>query len=103
MRLAETVVVAAALAGVLAFRATRPRVPEPTPSRAAAIPGAQPPGGRSLRQISRDPDLSGPGAPSPDGQLISYTDWSTGDLAVQEIATGRKWHLTSNPARNERD
>ena len=36
----------------------------------------------------------GPGAISPDGRFLSYTDWSTGDLAVQDLKTGEKRHLT---------
>jgi Tol biopolymer transport system component len=34
------------------------------------------------------------GAPSPDGCYISYTDWDTGNLAVYEISTKKKWSLT---------
>ncbi len=49
---------------------------------------------RAFRQISPDPTLAGPGAPSPDGRLLSYVDEETGDLAVHEIATGRRWRVT---------
>ncbi|NOR15488.1 MAG: hypothetical protein GQ544_07275 [Candidatus Aminicenantes bacterium] len=34
------------------------------------------------------------GAPSPDGRYVSFTDWDTGNLAVFEIATKKKWPLT---------
>ena len=51
---------------------------------------------RAFRQISPDPMLAGPGAPSPDGSLLSYVDSKTGNLAVHEIATGRRWHVTDN-------
>lgn len=33
---------------------------------------------------------------SPDGRFLSYTDWSTGDLAIHEFATGRDRHLTNS-------
>ncbi len=36
----------------------------------------------------------GPGAISPDGRFLSYTDWSTGDLAVRDLETGENRRLT---------
>lgn len=36
----------------------------------------------------------GLGAISPDGRYFTYVDWNTGDLAVQEIATGKEQLLT---------
>lgn len=39
-------------------------------------------------------DLDVLGEISPDGHYISYTDWSTGGLAIWEVATGKKRHLT---------
>ncbi len=38
-------------------------------------------------------DVDG-GAISPDGRFLTYTDWSTGDLALQDLKTGEKRHLT---------
>lgn len=35
------------------------------------------------------------GSPSPDGRYLSCVDWETGDLAVYEIAAGKKRHLTN--------
>jgi uncharacterized protein YcfJ len=54
-------------------------------------------GGRSFRQISPDPTLAGPGGPSPDGRLLSYVT-ERGDLAIHEIATGKRWAVTANAA-----
>ncbi len=34
------------------------------------------------------------GQVSPDGRYISFVDWSTGNLTVQELATGENRHLT---------
>ena len=59
---------------------------------AAAIEGR-----RSFRQISPDPTLAGPGGPSPDGRFLSYVA-ERGDLAVHEIATGKRWAVTGNGA-----
>ena len=39
-------------------------------------------------------DVDG-GAISPDGRFLFYTDWSTGDLALQDLKTGEKRHLTN--------
>ena len=39
-------------------------------------------------------DVSG-GAISSDGRFLSYTDWSTGDLVLQDLKTGEKRHLTN--------
>ncbi len=42
-----------------------------------------------------DPDaLRMMGAPSPDGRYVSFTDWDTGNVAVYEIATKKKWPLS---------
>jgi len=35
------------------------------------------------------------GAPSPDGSLISCVDWDTGDLALYEVASGKKRRVTA--------
>jgi Tol biopolymer transport system component len=34
------------------------------------------------------------GAPSPDGKYLSFTDWSTGDLAVRDLESGKNRRLT---------
>ena len=65
-------------------------------ARGTVASGAAVEGARTFRQISRDPTLAGPGAPSPDGRLLSFVDNDTGDLAIHEIATGRRWHVTGN-------
>jgi serine/threonine protein kinase/Tol biopolymer transport system component len=52
----------------------------------------------TLRQISNDPDLAGPGAPSPDGRLLSYVDPQTCNLAIADAATGKRWPVTANPS-----
>jgi Tol biopolymer transport system component/beta-lactamase regulating signal transducer with metallopeptidase domain len=43
------------------------------------------------------------GEPSPDGRYLSYTDWETGDLAVYEIATGKKRRLTNKGTWDDSD
>jgi Tol biopolymer transport system component len=50
----------------------------------------------TVRQVWAGPDVDNLGAPSPDGRYISYTDWNTGNLAVYEIPTQKKWPLTGN-------
>ena len=48
-----------------------------------------------IRQFS-SPDVDIYGLPSLDGRYLSYVDWTTGDLAVYEIATGKTRHLTDD-------
>ena len=53
--------------------------------------------GKNLRLVWKESDvdvLEEMGVPSPDGRYISYTDWDTGNLAVYEISTQKKWSLT---------
>jgi Tol biopolymer transport system component len=35
------------------------------------------------------------GAPSPDGQFLSFVDWTTGDLAIRDLTTGENRRLTN--------
>jgi len=56
-----------------------------------------------MRQISGDSELAGPGAPSPDGTLLSYVDSNTCNLAIAETATDRRWLVTSNPPFGDPD
>jgi len=46
---------------------------------------------------------STPGGVSPEGRLLSFVDWSTqrGELAVMEIATGKRRRLTHKPLEDE--
>ena len=55
---------------------------------------------RNFQQISPDPTLAGPGGPSPDGRLLSYVA-ERGDLAIHEIATGKRWTLTANASSKQ--
>ncbi len=54
---------------------------------------AQQSDGAQMRQIPFD---AGTEAPSPDGRYLSYTDWSTGDLAIRDLKTGAKRRLTDD-------
>jgi len=47
-----------------------------------------------IRQVWSGPDVDIFGGPSPDGRYLSYVDWETGDLAIHELATGKKRRLT---------
>lgn len=53
------------------------------------------PTGIVVRQVWSDSTTDGSGAPSPDGRYLSYVDRETGDLALYELATGKKRHLTN--------
>jgi Tol biopolymer transport system component len=41
------------------------------------------------------------GTPSPDGRYLSTVDWTTGDLAIKEIPSGKLHRLTHNGTRTE--
>ena len=47
----------------------------------------------ALRKIGSGPEW-GQGEISPNGRYISYIDWDTGDLAVQDLTTGEKQYIT---------
>jgi len=47
----------------------------------------------AVRKVGIGPE-TGCGEISPDGRYITYVDWNTGDLAVQEFTTGKKHYLT---------
>ena len=49
----------------------------------------------TIKKIWTGPEADGLGKVSPDGRFLAYTDWVTGDLAVLEIATGKKRRLTN--------
>jgi Tol biopolymer transport system component len=54
---------------------------------------AQQSDGARMRQV---PFESGYEAPSSDGRYLTFTDWSTGDLAVRDLSTGAKRRLTDH-------
>jgi len=51
----------------------------------------------NIRRIWEGPDVDFSGAVSPDGNYICYTDSRTYDLALWELATGKRRRLTTNP------
>jgi Tol biopolymer transport system component len=68
-------------------------------AKLSAFPRAVSPASASALVIRQVLALAGPGidilgAPSPDGRYLSYVDSETGDLAVIELATGKKSRLT---------
>jgi Tol biopolymer transport system component len=49
-----------------------------------------------VRQVWTGKEVDGNGEVSFDAKYLSFTDWETGDLAIREMATGKKRHLTHN-------
>jgi len=47
------------------------------------------------RRVWAGADVDGEGTVSPDGRYLSYVDWTTGDLALRDLATGKMRHLTN--------
>ncbi len=54
-----------------------------------------------LRRIEGMDDVMG--APSPDGRLLSLTDWQTGDLAVRDLSAGATRRLTKKGSWTDSD
>lgn len=48
-----------------------------------------------IRHIWTWPDLTVFGSSSPDGKFLSFVDWSTGDLAIRDIVTGKQRRVTN--------
>jgi len=51
--------------------------------------------GQATRQIWLGDGADAMGAPTPDGKYLTYTDWSTGDLAVRDLTKGTNRRLTN--------
>ncbi len=49
----------------------------------------------TIKKIWTGPEADGLGKISPDGRFIAFTDWTTGDLAVLDLTTGKKNRLTN--------
>jgi Tol biopolymer transport system component len=55
---------------------------------------SKPPATMGVRRVWEGKQVDTEGSPSPDGELLSFTDWVTGDLAVRELDSGKSRHLT---------
>lgn len=49
----------------------------------------------SLRRVWSGPLVDILGAPTQDGKVLSFVDWTTGDLAVHDLSTGENRRLTN--------
>lgn len=58
------------------------------------VPMQAGPAGINLRQVWSGADVDIEGSISPDGRYLSFVDWSTGDLAIRDLATGMNRRLT---------
>ena len=61
------------------------------------------PKGLIVRKVWEGLDIDACGEISPDGKYLSFVDWHTGDLAIYEIATGKKRRLTNKGSWDESD
>ena len=57
--------------------------------------------GVSMRRLWDGPDVDISGQVSPDGRLLSFVDWSTGDLALRDLTTGTSRRLTDKGPWNK--
>jgi serine/threonine protein kinase/Tol biopolymer transport system component len=94
--LAVTIVVA--LAGALAWNVRNSGEKDGgNEAQAGLVPGR--PNARVFRQIGGS-DLAQPGAPSPNGRLLSFP--RKGELWFHEVATGKQWQVTSDASGDPR-
>lgn len=49
----------------------------------------------TIKKMWTGPETEGLGKISPDGRFFAFTDWTTGDLAVLDLTTGKKNRLTN--------
>ncbi len=61
------------------------------------------PKGLIVRKVWEGINIDDCGEISPDGKYLSFVDWETGDLAIYEIATGKKRHLTNKGSWDDSD
>ncbi|MCJ7580215.1 MAG: tetratricopeptide repeat protein, partial [Candidatus Aminicenantes bacterium] len=61
----------------------------------ASIPSKEEKPEFTIKKIWTGPEADGLGKISPDGQFVAFTDWTTGDLAVLDLTTGKKNRLTN--------
>ncbi len=52
--------------------------------------------GIRIKQIWTGPDVDNGGTVSPDGALLTFTDWNTGNLMLRDLKTGTNKSLTKN-------
>lgn len=72
--------------------------------RLAALGHSGPDGHEMVtRRIWSGPDVDSEGSPTPDGKVLTFVDWSTGDLAVRDLVTGAKRRLTHKGTWQESD
>lgn len=60
----------------------------------AKLPPGTPQTGARSRQVWTGEDVDTFGRVSRDGRLLSFTDWSTGDLAIHDLETGENRRVT---------
>ncbi len=58
-------------------------------------PGRPVPAGMTVRRVWQGSGVDIGGSPSLDGRYLSFTDWSTGDVAIRDLATGENRRLTN--------
>src|SRR5262249_37606763 len=51
----------------------------------------------TMRPVWNDPDADIYGRVSPDGRSLSFIDWSTREVAIREVETGKTRQITQKP------
>ncbi len=69
-------------------------------ARLAALAEGPGGGGIRTRQVWKGTDVNLEGSVSGDGRYLSFTDWSTGDVALRDLTTGENRRLTSKESRD---
>ena len=56
-----------------------------------------------VRRVWSGPEVDPMGFPSADGRLLTFVDWSTGDLAIRDLTTGQNRRLTNKGTWSQSD
>jgi Tol biopolymer transport system component/TolB-like protein len=76
-------------------------VPRLSRDLSSAIPASPDADEVSVRLVWSGPGVDVLGSPSPDGRFLSFTDWSTGDLAIRDLAADSSRRITDKGSWSE--
>ena len=76
-------------------RQARARIVKPGPAKNSTAEKVASSNGLAVRRLWSGDGVDLYGSPSPDGRYVSFTDWSTGDLAIRDLTGGSNQRITN--------
>lgn len=89
------IAVATVVAGCVSKQGASAEAEKDRSNRAGGVALTQLASAPSVRRVWSGPEVDDDARPSPDGRFFSLTDWSTGDLALHDLATGGTRRITN--------